>query len=147
MKSEPEVFGIDDLKREKTFYWDGVRNYQARNFMRDQMKVGDLAFFYHSSCTPPGIAGIMRIAKEAYPDYFSWDKKSKYFDPTSTPDNPRWVMVDVGFVEKFKHFITLEELKQQPALSHMRVLQRGNRLSIMPVTAEEWHYIVKLAKC
>lgn len=147
MKSEPETFSIDDLIKQpkKTFHWEGIRNYQARNFMRDHMQVGDLAFFYHSNCTPPGIVGVMEIVKAAYPDYFAWDKQSKYFDPKSTPENPRWIMVDVCFVEKFKKMITLDELKQQQKLSHMRVLQRGNRLSITPVSETEWKYIMNLA--
>jgi predicted RNA-binding protein with PUA-like domain len=147
-KSEPDVFGIDHLMQRpnQTEHWDGVRNYQARNMLRDDIKQGDLAFFYHSSCTPPGIAGIIKIVKSGYPDYTAWDSKSKYFDADSTPDKPRWFMVDVKFVEKFKNIITLETLKNEPQLKNMKVLQRGNRLSITPVTEKEWKIITSLAK-
>lgn len=146
MKSEPDVFGIDDLYRQnrKTDHWDGIRNYQARNFMRDGMKKGDLAFFYHSSCEQPGIAGIMEIIKQAYPDHTQFDPEEKYFDPKSTPDNPRWLMVDVKFKEKFGQVITLKELKANPRLEGMRLLQKGNRLSIMPVTKTEWNIINRM---
>jgi len=146
MKSEPDVFGIDDLYRQKrkTDHWDGIRNYQARNFMRDGMKKGDLAFFYHSSCEQPGIVGIMEIIKQAYPDHTQFDPEEKYFDPKSTPDNPRWLMVDVKFKEKFGQVITLKELKANPRLEGMRLLQKGNRLSIMPVTKTEWNIINRM---
>lgn len=147
MKSEPDVFGIDDLAKRprKTEPWDGIRNYQVRNMMRDDMKKGDLALFYHSNCKEPGIVGIMRIVKEAYPDQTAFDPESKYYDPKSDPENPRWLMVDVKFVEKFASCIGLQELKTFPILSEMQVLRRGNRLSVMPVSKKHWDYIIKLA--
>ena len=144
MKSEPDVYGFDDLKKEKTDHWDGIRNYQARNFMRDKMKKGDLAFFYHSNCEEPGIAGIMKIQKEAYPDFTAFDPKQKYYDPKSGVSNPRWYMVDVQYVRRLKRFISLKELKQHKPLQNMRLLQRGNRLSILPIQKKEWDYILKL---
>jgi len=143
MKSEPETFGIDDLKKMKVDHWDGVRNYQARNFMKD-MKKNDLIFFYHSNCKPPGIVGIMEVKKEAYPDFTSYDKKSSYYDPKSSPENPRWFMVDVKFKEKFSEMISLDTLKTVPALKDLALVRRGNRLSIMPVSAKDWQTILKL---
>lgn len=147
MKSEPETFGIDHLiaMDGKTEHWDGIRNYQARNMMRDDMRKGDLIFFYHSNCTPPGIVGTMKVVKEAYPDHTAFDPKSNYYDPKSSPENPRWFMVDVKFQKKFKQMITLEQLRQEPALSSMKILQKGNRLSITPVSKTEWEYIMDLA--
>lgn len=147
MKSEPDSFSIQDLSRRptKTEHWDGVRNYQARNFMRDDMRKGDLAFFYHSSCAEPGIAGIVTIAKAAYSDPSARDPKSEYYDPRATADNPVWVMVDVRLKRIFKTPITLSTLRGQKALAKMSLLQRGNRLSIMPVTKKEWDLILKLA--
>jgi len=142
MKSEPDEFSIDDLVRDKSTPWFGVRNYQARNFMRDQMKVGDLAFFYHSSCPEPGIAGIVRVSKEAYPDASQFDRKSQYYDPKSTRDAPRWLNVEVTLVEKTK-LVALAELRRHPELAQMRVLQRANRLSITPVDPREWAFITK----
>jgi len=146
MKSEPSEFGIDDLQNmpDQTEHWDGVRNYQARNMMRDQMKVGDLVFFYHSNCKEPGIVGIMEIVKEGYPDFTAFDPDDKHFDPKSAPDNPRWFMVDVKFVRKLKRTITLKELKEKPELSDLALVRRGNRLSIMPVSAEQWEFILAL---
>lgn len=146
MKSEPDVFGIDDLYTmpKKTEHWDGIRNYQVRNMMRDDMQVGDLALFYHSNCKPPGIAGVMQIVKTAYPDFTAFDPECKYFDPKSNPDNPRWVMVDVKFKKKFKRFIALEELRQQPGLESMRILQKGSRLSITPIAEKEWDIILAM---
>ena len=146
MKSEPEAFSIDDLakKTSQTEPWDGVRNYQARNMLRDQMKKGDLAFFYHSNCTPPGIVGIVEIVKEGYPDFSAFEANSKYYDPASKPDNPRWFMVDVKFKQKFNRLISLDELKQQPELQEMQLLKKGNRLSILPITSEQWDLIVNL---
>ncbi|WP_233843569.1 EVE domain-containing protein [Dyella sp. 2HG41-7] len=144
MKSEPDTFSIDDLKRKKREAWDGVRNYQARNFMRDEMRVGDSVFFYHSNCAEPGIAGIAEVACDAYPDPSQFDPKSKYFDPGSSRDNPRWMLVDVKFVKKLKRVITLDELKNHPAIADMRLLRKGNRLSVMPVEANEWRYILGL---
>ena len=145
MKSEPDVFGIDDLKKVKAEPWDGIRNYQARNMMRDEMKKGDLAFFYHSNADQIGIVGIMKVVREAYPDHTALDPKSKYYDPKSNPDNIRWAMVDVSFVKKFKRIITLDELRQhEKALKDMALLRKGNRLSIMPVTEHQWNYILQL---
>ena len=144
MKSEPDVFGIDDLKSapRKTEHWDGVRNYQARNMMRDEMKKGDQVFFYHSNCKEPGIVGIAKVVKEGYPDFTAFDSQQKYYDEKSDPDNPRWFMVDVQFVRKFKRTITLEELKNMSKLKDMPLVRRGNRLSIMPVTEKQWNTIL-----
>jgi predicted RNA-binding protein with PUA-like domain len=146
MKSEPDVFGVDHLMKMpgKTDSWDGVRNYQARNMMRDDMKKGDLVFFYHSNCKEPGIAGIMKVVRESYPDHTAFDPKEKYFDLKSNPDNPRWYMVDVKHVRKMKRVITLTELKAHAQLSHMPLVRRGNRLSIMPVSPEQWNFILSL---
>ncbi len=148
MKSEPDVYSVDHLASEprKTDHWDGIRNYQARNFMRDDMKKGDLAFFYHSSCDEPGIAGVMEIVKEGYPDDTAFDPNEKYFDAKSDPTNPRWVMVNVKLKKKFKHVITLKRLREEAKLKNMRLLQKGNRLSIMPVDKKEWDHIMKLAE-
>lgn len=144
MKSEPDAFSIDDLKAVKVEPWDGIRNYQARNFMRDQMKVGDPIFFYHSSCAEPGIVGTMKVASKPYPDPTAFDPDNKYFDPKSDPDNPRWMLVDVRFVKKLKKPITLAELRQIPALADMQLLRKGNRLSVMPVEEEHWQVIQQL---
>lgn len=146
MKSEPDVFSIDDLKKKNIASWDGVRNYQARNFMRDQMQLGDLICFYHSSCDIPGIAGIAEVAKLAYPDHTQFDSKSEYYDPKSTKENPRWLMVDVKFVKKFDHIISLEEIKSITALQDMMILRKGNRLSITPISPEEYKIISRLRK-
>ena len=140
MKSEPDAFSIDDLEQLQHSPWDGVRNYQARNFMK-AMNEGDLVFFYHSSCAPTGITGVAKVSKKAYPDYTSWDKSSRYFDPKSTPESPRWYMVDIEFIEKWPSIITLSELKNDPELATMLLTKKGNRLSIMPVTESEWAYI------
>jgi predicted RNA-binding protein with PUA-like domain len=146
MKSEPDVFGIADLvKRPKrTESWDGVRNYQARNFLRDEMQRGDLALFYHSSCAEPGVAGMVKIVRAGYPDASARNRKSKYYDARSTADNPIWYTVDVQLVRPFRHVVTLAELKAVPALRRMRLLQPGNRLSILPLTHAEWRIIVNL---
>lgn len=143
MKSEPSVVGIDHVLAmpKRTVDWWGVRNYQARNFMRDQMKVGDPVFFYHSNCGQPGIAGIAEVAKLAYPDRTQFDPESPYYDPKSTPENPRWVNVDVRIVRKTR-LVGLDELRRHPELANMRVLARGNRLSITPVDPAEWRFIV-----
>ncbi|ATH08262.1 EVE domain-containing protein [Halobacteriovorax marinus] len=149
MKTEPDTFSIDDLKSRpnKTESWDGVRNYQARNFMRDEMKKGDLILIYHSSCKVPGIAGIAEVAKESHPDHTCFDKKSKYYDPKSSEENPRWFMVSVKFKKKFKNFLPLNELKEQKKLQDMLLLQKGSRLSIQPVTKKEYDFITQeLAK-
>lgn len=144
LKSEPSCFSIDDLSRapQQTTHWDGVRNYQARNFMRDTMRVGDLAFFYHSNCNPPGIVGISEICSAAYPDHTAFDPTSDHPDPNSTPDNPRWFMVDIRYKQKFP-LISLESLKHYPELSSMLILRKGNRLSITPVSQEEWQFITE----
>ncbi|MDX1812837.1 MAG: EVE domain-containing protein [Gammaproteobacteria bacterium] len=144
MKSEPESFSIDDLKSMKVEHWDGVRNYQARNMMRDQMKKGDKIFFYHSNCDVPGIVGIAKVEKESYPDHTAFDPESKYYDPKSSADNPRWFMVDVKFVKKFKRTISLTELKQDPQLEEMPLVRKGSRLSIMPVTEAQWNHILNM---
>jgi len=148
MRSEPDAFSIDDLKNAplQTEHWDGVRNYQARNYMRDQMKPGDQAFFYHSNCKTPGIAGIMTIVTEGYPDFTSQDPQSPYFDPKSTLENPRWFMVDVRYARSLERIISLNELKRYPELKDMPLLQRGYRLSIMPVTPAQWRFIIDLEK-
>ena len=147
-KSEPSTFSVDDLQKKpkQTEHWDGVRNYQVRNMLREQIKKGDLGFFYHSSCTPPGIAGIIEVVREGYPDPSAFDPESKYYDPRSTAAKPNWFMVDVKLIEKFPRFITLAEIKQQPNLQNMLILRKGNRLSITSVTKQEWDVIVNLAK-
>ncbi|GAB6909132.1 conserved hypothetical protein [Desulfosarcina cetonica] len=148
MKSEPTAFSIDDLKNmpKQTEHWDGVRNYQARNMMRDQMKVGDQAFFYHSSCAVPGIVGMMEIVREGYPDHTAFDPQSKYFDDKSDPANPRWFMVDVKYIRHTKRVIPLAELKAHAALSDLPLVRKGNRLSMMPVSEDAWNYILQLEK-
>lgn len=148
MKSEPDSFSIDALAKAKnqTSSWDGVRNYQARNFMRDKMQVGDLAYFYHSSCKNPGVVGTVAIASKPYPDLTQFDKKSKYYDPKSTVDNPRWYMVDVKLVEIFSGIISLKEIKANEGLADMVILQPGNRLSITPITNGQWQVIENLKK-
>ena len=146
MKSEPDAFGINDLynKPKQTEHWDGVRNYQARNMMRDAMKLGDQVFFYHSNCEQPGIVGIMEIVKEGYPDFTAFDPDDAHFDPKSDPDKPRWMMVDVKFVKTLSRTISLRELKARQELVNMAVVRPGNRLSIMPVSADEWQFILGL---
>ncbi|MFP4069213.1 MAG: EVE domain-containing protein [Opitutales bacterium] len=148
MKSEPDVFSFEDLKARpaRTEPWDGVRNYQARNFMRDEMKVGDLVLFYHSNTKPPGVAGIAEVAGEPYPDPTAFDPESKYYDPKSDPANPRWMLVDIRYKADFKRFVPLDEMKAMPELADMRVLQRGNRLSITPVTRAEFKAIEKAGR-
>jgi predicted RNA-binding protein with PUA-like domain len=144
MKSEPDEFSIDSLKKVGTEPWTGVRNYQARNFMKE-MKVGDGVFFYHSSTAVPGIAGMAEVASEAYPDPTQFQKKSDYFDPASKPEEPRWWLVDVAFKRKFKRIISLEELRPQAdKLGGMVLLQKGSRLSVQPVTAAQWKFILTL---
>jgi len=145
MKSEPGEVSIDDLAAapRATLPWFGVRNYQARNFMRDDMRVGDLAFFYHSSCAEPGIAGIVKVSRAAYPDETQFDRKSPYFDPKSSRENPRWQNVEVTLVKKTR-LLPLAELRQHAPLAGMRLLQRGNRLSITPVEPPEWNYLMEI---
>lgn len=145
IKSEPDAFSIDDLQAENVEPWDGIRNYQARNFMRDQMKVGDQVFFYHSSCAVPGIVGICEVASEPYPDPTAFDPEAKYYDPKSDPDKPKWILVDMKFVKKLEQVISLAELKTMPELAEMRLLKKGNRLSIMPVEKSEWEFIMGIA--
>ncbi len=140
MKSEPDVFGIDHLRNEKSAEWDGVRNYQSRNHLR-AMKKGDLAFFYHSSAKPSGIAGLLRIVREAHPDPTQFDPRSDYFDAGSTLAKPRWDQVKVEFVEKFRALLSLDEIRNIPALNRMILLTRG-RLSVQPVTPEQWHVLL-----
>ncbi|MGR5178570.1 EVE domain-containing protein [Vibrio parahaemolyticus] len=141
-KTEPDEFSIDTLRVKGTSCWEGVRNYQARNMIRDEMKVGDLVLIYHSSCKQIGVAGIARITREAYVDHFQFDVDSDYYDSKSDPDNPRWLMVDIEFVEKFKRVLPLSLLKTLPELEAMPLVRRGNRLSVMPVSESEWQAIL-----
>ena len=145
MKSEPDAFSIDDLARVGTEPWSGVRNYQARNFMRDAMRPGDGVLFYHSSCAAPAVVGIATVASDAYPDPTQFDRKSHYFDPASTRETPRWQLVDIAFKRKLARAITLTELKEQPRLEEFALLRRGNRLSILPVIEAQWACILALA--
>ena len=145
MKSEPDVYSIDDLERDGREMWDSIRNYQARNMMRDDMRIGDEIFFYHSNCKEPAIVGISKVCSESYPDPIQFDGTSRYFDPKSSKDNPRWILVDVEFVRKFAAPITLAKLKACPELEGMILTRRGNRLSIMPVTDEHWDFVLSLA--
>ncbi|HBE72312.1 MAG TPA: EVE domain-containing protein [Planctomycetaceae bacterium] len=148
VKSEPDVFSIDDLANspEQTTCWDGVRNYQARNMMRDEMKVGDQVLYYHSNAKPPGVVGVCEIVREGYPDHTAFDKNDKHYDPKSDPDNPRWIMVDVKLVEKFDRLIPLDELKANEQLEGMILLRRGSRLSVQPVSAKHFRAVCKLGK-
>jgi len=147
-KSEPDTFSIDDLKSRgaKGEPWDGVRNYQARNMLRDEVKKGDLVFFYHSNTDVPGIVGIAEVIKPAFPDPSQFNPESDYFDPKATPENPRWFCPQVKFHSKFKGTISLDQLKQIPALADMALVRKGNRLSIMPVSADQWQFIMGLAQ-
>jgi len=144
MKSEPHAFSIDDLKKVRRTSWDGVRNYQARNMMRDDMRRGDLAFFYHSNCKEPGIAGIVEVCKEGYPDNIEFGRKGKRVKQNKDINNPTWFMVDVRYRRRLKRPITLQELKSHTALADMPLVRRGNRLSVMPVTEREWEFILGL---
>lgn len=146
VKSEPDEFSIDDLhaRPKRTEHWDGVRNYQARNYMRDGMKKGDEVFFYHSNCEVPGIVGIARVVKEAYPDHTAFDPDDPHYDPKSDPDNPRWLMVDVKYVRKLERTIALSELKENPKLEGMALVRKGNRLSVMPVTEQQWRAVLAM---
>jgi predicted RNA-binding protein with PUA-like domain len=145
-KSEPESFSFDDLWAApgRSTCWDGVRNYQARNFMRDEMAVGDGVLYYHSSSDPTGVAGVAEVGRAAYPDHTAFDPADSHYDPKSRRDDPTWVMVDVRAVKKFPHFVTLDELRAAPGLEELQVLKRGNRLSITPVTPDEWQIIRRL---
>jgi predicted RNA-binding protein with PUA-like domain len=146
LKSEPSVFGIEELKNRPNGveHWDGVRNYQARNFMRDEMRCGDLVFFYHSNCKVPGIVGIAEVVRESYPDFTAVDPESDYYDPKSSHENPRWFMVDIRFRRQFSRVISLNELKECAELQEMPLVGRGNRLSVMPVSKEQWQFILSL---
>jgi predicted RNA-binding protein with PUA-like domain len=144
MKSEPKVYSIKDLEREGRTYWDGIRNYQARNFMRDDMKQGDLVLFYHSNTRPTGVAGVAVVAREAYPDFTAWDPASDYYDARSTPDSPLWLMVDIQFRKKLPRVVTLDEIREEPSLQDM-VLVQNSRLSIQPVKPEEFERILAMA--
>jgi predicted RNA-binding protein with PUA-like domain len=146
MKSEPDVFSIDDLKREKTTGWEGVRNYQARNFMRDDMKPGDLVLFYHSNAEPSGVAGVAKVAGPALPDPTQFDAKSEYYDAASKPAAPTWLMVTVGFVEAFPAVVPLATLKAEKSLAGMALLQKGQRLSVQPVSKAHFTKVLALAK-
>ncbi|UCG85090.1 MAG: EVE domain-containing protein [Gemmatimonadota bacterium] len=144
MKSEPDVYSIDDLARDGSTHWEGVRNYSARNNMR-KMELGDLVLFYHSNAKPPGVAGIARVVKTAYPDPHQWDRNSKYHDPKSTKDDPRWSMVDVEFVEQFAELVPLDRIKATMGLENM-VLVKRSRLSVQPVTPQEFAIVKRLGK-
>lgn len=145
MKSEPDTYSIDDLARDGRTHWDGIRNYQARNMIRDEMRPGDLAFFYHSSCEVPAVAGVMKIASKAYPDPTQFDRKSKYYDSKSTKEEPRWFVVDVEFERKLSRPVTLAEIREKKSLSDFRLVKRGNRLSVFPVSAKHWNIVQRLA--
>lgn len=145
MKSEPSVYAIEDLERDGRAEWEGVRNYQARNLMRDEMRRGDLVLFYHSNARPSGVAGVARVVREAYPDPTALDPESPYHDPRATPEDPRWVQVDLGFVERFDRVVPLAELKADPALEGMLVIRRGQRLSVQPVERAHFARVLELA--
>ena len=147
MKSEPETFSLQDLQNcpNSTDHWDGIRNYQARNFMRDEMSVGDRVLFYHSNAKPPGVVGTAKIVSGAYPDHTAWEPESKYFDPRSTPEKPVWMMVDVQYESAFPEMLSLDQLRDVPALKDMLLLKKGMRLSIQPVKPAEFETILKLA--
>ena len=144
MKSEPDAYSIDDLEKDGRDMWDGIRNYQARNMMRDDMKIGDEVFFYHSNCKEPGVVGIAEVASKPYPDPTQFDKKSRYFDAKSNKEDPRWILVDVRFVRKLARNITLAEIKAEKSLEDMILTRKGNRLSIMPVSKKHWKKILSL---
>jgi len=144
MKSEPDVYPWSQLLTDGSTHWDGVRNYQARNIMRDEMKNGDLVLFYHSNCKPPHIAGVARVCKEGYPDYTSWDPESKYFDSKSSPENPRWIMVDIEPIKQMKTSISLPELRETKGLEDLPLLRRGQRLSVQPVPKSAFEIICSM---
>lgn len=147
LKCEPKTYNIEDLKKEpnQTTTWEGVRNYQARNMIRDEIKKGDLAFFYYSNAKVPGVAGVMEIVKEGYPDFTAWNPEHKYYDPVSTPDNPRWYQVDVKLRQTFPSIISLTDLRNVPQLADLWILRKGNRLSVTPVTENQWNVILKMS--
>ena len=142
-KTEPDTFSIDTLKQQKVSCWEGVRNYQARNMMRDEIKLGDQVLIYHSSCKDVGVVGIAEVVREAYPDHFQFDPEGPYFDPKSDQDNPRWIMVDIEY-RRHLRLVSLKRMKANPALEDMPLVKRGNRLSIMPVTAAQWQEILQM---
>ena len=144
MKSEPESYSLDDLERDGTTCWDGVRNYQARNYMRDRMRVGDGVLYYHSNANPPAVVGVARVCRKAYPDATQFDPDSNYWDPKSSPEDPRWMMVDIEFVARFDRPLALDELKDDPALDGMLLLRKGQRLSVQPVEAKHWQRVCRL---
>jgi len=146
MKCEPSAYTIDDLARDGTTSWEGVRNYQARNLMRDQMQVGDPVLFYASNADPSGVTGLAAIARAGYPDHFSWTAGHKYFDEGSSPDTPTWYMVDIRFVERFPGVVALETLKKTKGLDRMMVTQKGSRLSVQPVTKAEFDIVVRMGR-
>lgn len=146
MKSEPDVYGIDHLEKEGVNMWEGCRNYTVRNFIRDEMKIGDLAFFHHSNSDPSGIVGTMEVVSDPYPDPTQWDPNSHYYDPKSPKDNPRWFVRDMKYRSKFGRTISLAELRETPGLEEMLVIRKGQRLSVMPVTKKEWDIVNKLAE-
>ncbi|HRI46429.1 MAG TPA: EVE domain-containing protein [Ignavibacteriaceae bacterium] len=148
VKSEPEVFSIINLQNQKdqTTYWDGVRNYQARNYLRDEMKIGDSVLFYHSNAEPLAIVGVCDVVKEGYPDFTAFDPKNNHFDPKSKKENPTWYMVDLKLNEIFKNPVTLEQIKSNKKLQDMKLIQRGNRLSVMPITKDEFNEIIRMSK-
>lgn len=146
MKSEPTEYSVDDLARDKRAAWYGVRNYQARNFMRDEMRPGDNILFYHSSCPEPGVAGLAEVVGKSYPDVTQFDPKSQYFDPKATKEKPRWMLVDVKFKKRFKQIVSLSLIRREQNLLDMIILRPGNRLSITPVTRREFETIVRLAR-
>lgn len=144
-KSEPSTYSIDDMMRDVTTYWNGVRNYQARNFLRDDVKIGDQVLFYHSSCEVPAVVGLCEVVKNGYPDFTAFDPKSEYFDPKSKMKEPSWFMVDIKFVKKFRNPVTLQNIKSNPKLKNLKLVQKGNRLSIIPITKDEFDEILKMA--
>jgi predicted RNA-binding protein with PUA-like domain len=147
MKCEPTAYSIDDLQKDMTTSWEGVRNYQARNFMRDTMNVGDLALFYHSNAEPSGAVGVMKISRKAYPDHFAFKPDHKYYDARSTPEKPLWFMVDVSFVARFARILSLQQIKNEPRLKGIMVAQKGSRLSVQPLSEEHFKIICELAGC
>ena len=148
LKSEPTAFSFDDLAQAPngTTHWDGVRNFQARNLLRDELRKGDRVFIYHSNCTPPAIVGIAEVVRNGYPDFTAWDPEDKHYDPKSDPDNPTWYMVDIRYVRPLKRALSLDELRATPGLEEMVLLRKGSRLSVQPVTADEWKRILALEK-
>ncbi|PIQ11503.1 MAG: EVE domain-containing protein [Ignavibacteriales bacterium CG18_big_fil_WC_8_21_14_2_50_31_20] len=146
VKSEPSAYSIDDLMHDKITHWDGVRNYQARNYMRDEMKLGDKVLFYHSNAEPIAVVGVCEVAKEGYPDFSAFDPEDKHFDPKSKIDSPTWIMVDIKIIEKFIRPVALDEIKGNSKLQNMKLVQRGNRLSVMPIDKNEFNEIMKLSK-